>query len=176
MGVKAGHADVHNAHGYLRDNLFETNAEWSKDNYLAVAYTYFQKPSASYGSTTRAVYESAVPYVADADRPATQNPKAAFKRVLASAGASRPRDAADARLVAGVRDQTHRRIDSQDEVGGWPLLASKPPLADRDRDGMPDAWEIARGLNPDDPADRNGDRDHDGYTNLEEYLNELNPR
>ena len=38
---------------------------------------------------------------------------------------------------------------------------------DRDRDGMPDAWERANDLNPEDP--NNGD----GYTNLEEYVNSL---
>jgi hypothetical protein len=38
---------------------------------------------------------------------------------------------------------------------------------------MPDKWELACGLNPDDRADGNGDRDQDGYTNLEEYLNSL---
>jgi hypothetical protein len=36
---------------------------------------------------------------------------------------------------------------------------------------MPDAREAGHGLNPRDPADRNGD----GYTNLEEYLNSLYP-
>lgn len=37
---------------------------------------------------------------------------------------------------------------------------------------MPDVWERQRGLNPalDDSA---SDRDGDGYTNLEEYLNAL---
>jgi hypothetical protein len=40
---------------------------------------------------------------------------------------------------------------------------------------MADAWELAHGLSPDDPGDRNGDRDRDGYTNLEEYLNSLCP-
>jgi hypothetical protein len=42
-----------------------------------------------------------------------------------------------------------------------------------DEDGMPDAWESARGLAPLDPADNAKDRDGDGYTNIEEYLNSL---
>jgi len=43
---------------------------------------------------------------------------------------------------------------------------------DTDRDGMPDAWEQAHGLdaNVDDSA---GDRDSDGYTNVEEFLNQV---
>ena len=36
---------------------------------------------------------------------------------------------------------------------------------------MPDSWEKTNGLNANNPNDRNGDQDGDGYTNLEEYLN-----
>jgi hypothetical protein len=43
---------------------------------------------------------------------------------------------------------------------------------DVDGDGLPAAWEIAHGLS-DSAADNNGDFDADGYTNLEEYVNEL---
>ena len=38
---------------------------------------------------------------------------------------------------------------------------------------MPDDWERSHGLDPNDPNDRNGDRNGDGFTNLEEYLNSL---
>lgn len=38
---------------------------------------------------------------------------------------------------------------------------------------MPDEWEAARRLNPHDAADASSDRDGDGYTNIEEYLNSL---
>ncbi len=47
--------------------------------------------------------------------------------------------------------------------------------SDRDGDGMPDAWEIAFGLNPDDPNDAKADKDQDGLTNLAEYLAGTNP-
>jgi len=60
-------------------------------------------------------------------------------------------------------------------VGGWPSLKSAPAPKDTDRDGMPDAWEKANQLDPRAPEDRNGDRDSDGYTNLDEYLNSLCP-
>ena len=46
---------------------------------------------------------------------------------------------------------------------------------DTDRDGMPDAWESQHALNPADPADGPTDRDNDGYTNLEEFLNATDP-
>jgi hypothetical protein len=47
------------------------------------------------------------------------------------------------------------------------------PYIDQDQDGMEDAWEVANGLNPNDPSDRNGDINGDGYTNLEKYLHAL---
>lgn len=110
---------------------------------------------------------------------AAQSAEEAYAQVLAEAGAVFPtRDAVDARVVQEVRDGTyhfgdHGLIDSQEQVGGWPELRSAEAPADRDHDGMPDAWEEAHGLDPADPADRNLDRDGDGYTALEDYLNGL---
>jgi len=99
--------------------------------------------------------------------------EAGLARVLDHAGA-RPgnRDAVDTRVVANVRKQTGRIINSTADVGGWPELKSAPALPDADNDGVPDEWEKSHGLNPN-KADNNGDRDSDGYTNLEEYLNQL---
>ena len=93
--------------------------------------------------------------------------------MLARAGAALRRDAVDLRVVEHVRNGQGRLIDSQDEVGGWPALNTAPAPVDTDRDGMPDAWETSRRLDPDCASDGNDDRDRDGYTNLEEYLNSL---
>lgn len=114
----------------------------------------------------------------------TYNAEQAYKLVLANAGAVLPkRDAVDARVVEDVRTGTATYggtygagtgiIDSQSEVGGWPVLNSETPPVDDDHDGMADEWENAQGLNPTDPEDRNGDINGDGYTNLENYINSL---
>ncbi|MCG8700490.1 MAG: hypothetical protein MI922_20720 [Bacteroidales bacterium] len=47
---------------------------------------------------------------------------------------------------------------------------------DTDFDGMDDSWESTNGLNPNDPADKSSDPDSDGLTNIEEYINQTDPR
>ena len=65
-------------------------------------------------------------------------------------------------------------ITTPKDVGGWPEFKSlSQPPADTDKDGMPDEWEKAHGLDPNDAADGTKDRDGDGYTNIEEYINGL---
>jgi hypothetical protein len=55
---------------------------------------------------------------------------------------------------------------------GYPTLAAGTPPTDTDHDGMPDSWETAHGLNPSSAAD-GPQISPNGYTNLENYLNEL---
>lgn len=103
----------------------------------------------------------------------TTDAEQALDEVLAHAGASSPhRDSADLRVVEDVRNGTGRIIDDPWDVGGWPTLPSTRPPLDSDEDGMPDRWELRRGLRPD-VDDSAGDRDGDGWTNVEEYVNGL---
>jgi len=107
----------------------------------------------------------------------------AYPQAVAGAVASKIRNAIDERIANEVLSGTTTFngsisgdpgiIDSQDDVGGWPPLSTLPAPLDSDQDGMPDTWETESGLNPNDPEDRNGDRNLDGYTNLEEYLHEV---
>ncbi|WP_159519233.1 pectate lyase family protein [Sunxiuqinia indica] len=114
----------------------------------------------------------------------TQDAEEAYRLVLKYAGATKPqRDPIDQRIVWETETGVCKFgdswgansgiIDSQKSVGGWPELKSKPAPKDTDRDGMPDEWEVKNKLDPKNASDRNGDCDGDGYTNLEEYLNEL---
>jgi pectate lyase len=98
----------------------------------------------------------------------------AYDAVLCEAGAILPaRDPVDRRIVRYARLSMGRIIDRPDEAGGYPEMVSGPVPADSDHDGMPDDWEVAEGFDPHDAADGAGDADHDGYTNLEQYLESL---
>ena len=56
---------------------------------------------------------------------------------------------------------------------GQPLPAC---AGDADCDGLPDAWELANGFNPNDPRDALADVDGDGLTNAQEYALGTSPR
>lgn len=55
----------------------------------------------------------------------------------------------------------------------YPSAVLTKEIIDSDNDGMPDEWEEARGLDPNDPRDTNGDYCGKGYTNIEYYINDL---
>jgi hypothetical protein len=99
----------------------------------------------------------------------TTSAETAYEDVLAHVGAVCPsRDEVDRRLIREVRTRTGRIIDSQKDVGGWPVYRAAAPPKDSDTDGIPDDWETAHNLTPDDPKD--------GPVNIETYLNETAQR
>ena len=124
----------------------------------------------------------------------------AYQYVLKNAGATLPkRDAVDERIMRQVStgkiewnpnwagptvESQNRRlaedsykqgiITEPDQMGGYPEY-NGTPYKDSDGDGMPDEWEIKYGLNPNDPSDANKDLNGDGYTNIEKYINGIDP-
>ncbi|MCJ7819565.1 MAG: pectate lyase, partial [Bacteroidales bacterium] len=105
----------------------------------------------------------------------------AYRLVLKDAGAVLPRrDALDERIIretiTGICAYGDSYgagtgiIDSQNNTERWPELKTYNLQPDSDADGMPDRWERFKGLNPEDPEDRNIVASS-GYTMLEEYLN-----
>jgi len=160
---------------WIGGNLVVDSPEVTADNWRGV------HPAGVAADTLRA------PKPFDVASVTTQAPNDAYELVLTDAGATLPRrDPLDARVVEEVRTGTARFgetyegggkgiIDSQKAVGGWPELRSTAAPPDSDKDGMPDAWERQFGLDPQAASDNAQDQDKDGYTNLEEYLNNSDP-
>lgn len=128
--------------------------------------------------------------------------KDAYDHVLNNCGATYPkRDVIDARIVNNVRTGKisvaddvstadvpkfkYRRLPEDSykigiitdisQVGGFPEYKGTP-RTDSDNDGMPDKWEKKYGLNSNDPSDAVKDCNGDGYTNIEKYINGINPK
>ena len=120
----------------------------------------------------------------------THTAEQAYEKVLSYAGASLSRDTYDAFIVNETRNglatytgagnhkgiidsqEDNKPADAADDWSAWPTLNSTAAAADTDGDGMPDQWETAHGLNPNDKSD-GPKAGSDGYTNLENYLNSL---
>lgn len=106
----------------------------------------------------------------------------AYAAVLNYVGASYKRDAVDTRIVGEVSTGTTTYngsitnlkgiIDSQNDVGGWPVLTQTAKLLDTDNDGMPDEWEKANKLDHT-KANANSKDLSTAYDNIEVYINSL---
>ena len=119
----------------------------------------------------------------------THSAAEAFSKVLTYGGASLYRDEIDARYMEEAKTGTAQYkgsitqspgiIDKVSDVNGYTEstfgTASHPADFDTDKDGIPDAWELANGLNPNDDSDAlTYSLDGKGYyTNLEVYANSL---
>lgn len=119
----------------------------------------------------------------------THSAAEAFSKVLAYGGASLYRDEIDARYMEEAKTGTAKYkgsitkspgiIDKVADVNGYTEstfgTASHPADFDTDKDGIPDAWELANGLNPNDASDAltySLDK-KSYYTNIEVYANSL---
>ena len=179
---------------YVSGNIVEGNAAVTKDNWNGGVQIKNNPDAGEYTQAIKVDTPFPMPNVTIMDT------KKAYRWVLDNVGATFPkRDAVDERVIKTVKtgkaiyekdapefipQYVKRRlpIDSYKmgiiydprQVGGLPEY-NGTPVKDSDNDGMPDAWEIRYGLNPNDPSDANLDCNGDGYTNIEKYINGIDP-
>lgn len=104
----------------------------------------------------------------------TESAEDAYEAVIAGVGAVLPRrDANDARIINELIHGHGFHTNSQDEVGGIPDHdAVYSDLIDTDGDGIPDDWELANGLDPNNALDALAYAPS-GYQFIEEYINSI---
>ncbi|RRB02428.1 pectate lyase family protein [Larkinella rosea] len=179
---------------YVNGNIVEGNEKVTKDNWDGGVQVEDGPDAGKYTASIK--WNEPLPMPKITILPTKQ----AYEYVLENAGATLPkRDPVDTRIVEQVKTGKitydpsvkapetqfkHRRLplDSYkngiitdiNQVGGYPTYTGKPYL-DSDKDGMPDEWETKNGLNPKDPSDASQDKNKDGYTHIEDYLNSVVP-
>lgn len=172
-------------HFYLSGNVMHNNSSVTNDNWNGVEFG----NDVSNKTAMKAQIKSETRFATDGnlENPVTiHTATTAFDKVVAYAGASYKRDVVDSRIVKEAQDGTATYmtggngstggfIDTQATVGGWPTLTDTGKWLDTDKDGMPDKWETANGLNPNDGSDAAAYTiDPKGwYTNIEVYCNAL---
>ena len=126
----------------------------------------------------------------------THSAQAAYEKVLSYCGASLFRDNVDARYMDEARNGTTTYTGSATKTGDGKTIQHRPGIIDyvrdqgeyvlatatrdaswdTDQDGMPDVWESANGLDPNNSADAKLftlDTEKQWYSNLEVYLNTI---
>lgn len=183
---------------YVHGNIVEGNEKVTEDNWDGGVQVENMPNTGDYRESIRWNEPFPMPWMTIL--PAEE----AYEFVLDNSGATLPkRDAVDERIIRQVRTGTieynddmessagkkyirHRLPDDSykkgiirepSQVGGYPVYSGKP-YQDTDGDGMPDAWEkkyAALGLDPNNPEDAVLDCNGDGYTNIEKYINGMDP-
>lgn len=192
---ESGGRDLVFGKAYVHGNIVEGYDAITRDNWAGGVQIEDMPDAGPYRAALQADEPFPLPSmkVMPADR--------AYAFVLDNVGATLPkRDAVDRRIIEQIHSGKvtynedidasslyqfeHRRLgrDSYKQgiitdirlVGGYPEYKGTP-RRDTDADGMPDAWELKYGLDPNAPADAALDCSGDGYTNIEKYINGIDP-
>lgn len=185
---------------YVDGNVMEGNDEVTADNWTKgfEAQIHNEHCDGTFNDSVARAIRLVSPL--DAGVITTHSAHEAFDLVLANAGCSKVRDEVDSRVVMETRDgtatyrgsraadaaskpgfiDTHYDVCPEGSTSPWPELKATDEemsqLKDSDGDGMPDSWEKANGLDPNDSSDGNQcSLSKGGYTNLEMYINSLVP-
>ncbi len=159
---------------YVSGNYLDGNPSVTANNALGVVMGSSFRQYASSVTLSDILVENEFPCFSVT----THTAKEAYEKVLGYAGCSLARDKVDARYIQEIKNGTYTYegsngstkglIDSQNDVGGWPEYKTYDVKSDSNRDGIPDEWLMKN--YPDKKAE---DKNEEGYTYLEVYLNSL---
>lgn len=174
---------------YIDGNTVEGNKKVTEDNWTDGVYAQqYNNEKVDFLWTKETMDTIRLKQPLEYGEVTTHSAEKAYTQVLKYAGCCNYRDEVDKRIIADTRDKKATftvkgnkpgYINSPKDTGSspWPELKIEGVCAplDSDGDGIPDEWELEKGLNPHDAADGNATNiDPDGrYTNVEMYLNSL---
>lgn len=192
------------ARAYIDGNYVEGNSKVTSDNWTDGVWAQFDKSLVEQGVSDEEKQAMKMADYQPFSKVTSHTAQVAYERVLDYAGASLHRDAIDQRVIGEVRagsapykgsvmsywdekgnfvslndsDKKPGIIDTpSDAAGGYVEMKKGYLWPDSDNDGIPDIWELAYGLNPEDPSDANvisSSVDPNGrYSNLEVYFHNL---
>jgi len=176
---------------YIDGNIVYGHEKATKDNWAYGVYNQFSPRYGKISETTKDTIRLKAPLATDVIT--THSAEETYKQVLLYAGCSLKRDALDTRIVKEALTNTATfeglsplnkapyprpgLIDSQNDIkpknaradwSPWPKLVSEKAPVDSNNDGIPDEW-----LEGKYPGKSANDKNQDGYTYLELYLNNL---
>ena len=158
----------------MRGNFMFNNPKLTENNVLGIELGSTFKTFAPEASIKDLLADSEFTF----EPVTTQSAQQAYDKVLEFAGCALVRDIHDKRYVDNVRNGSFNflgsngsengLIDSQEDVGGWPVYNTYNVQMDSNEDGIPDGW-----LEQNYPGKLANDKNNEGYTYLEVYLNSL---
>lgn len=174
------------ARAYIDGNYLTASQEVSIDNWTNGVWSQFWR---DLNPTEEEMHAMKMSFPQPFSKVTNHTAEQAYEKVLEYAGASLRKDIIDQRITNEVKNKTSHYTGSKDDkprpgiidtVGdteGYPEVKSLKAWVDTDGDGIPDIWEIAYGLDPEDPTDAakvSTEVDPNGrYSNLEVYFHNL---
>lgn len=175
---------VYNTWGkfYIDGNILSASERATTDNWTYGVYNQYHSKYGTVSDEDKTAMRLSEPH--PFGEVTTQSAEVAYNKVIQFGGASLIRDAVDLRIILDVKTGTatymtggngsvNGIIDTQTAVGGWPVLTTLTTPADTDQDGMPDNWETAKSLDPNNPNDAQLKTVDGLYPNIEVYINSL---
>jgi uncharacterized repeat protein (TIGR02543 family) len=167
---------------YVDGNYVVGSARATQDNWTYGVYSQFHSSQLPVSQADKDEVKIETPHAFG--EITTHSATKAYELVLDHAGANLYRDAVDLRAVNDTRSglatimnggngSTNGYIDTPSATGGWPVLPTAEAPVDTDGDGMPNAWETEKGLDPVNATDGNLKTLDGGYTNIEVYINSI---
>lgn len=173
---------------YINGNYVEgygANYDWKGVTYDDGRQTFTDK-AGLYGEGEGATISVRLDEPSETGTVTTHSAETAYEKVRLYAGASLSRDLQDTRYAEEALNGTATymgsitklagMLDLVEDQGGYSIeRATRPEAYDEDNDGIPDTWERANGLDPNNPNDATATTLDPAryYTNIEVYANSL---